>query len=376
MAFVVPAEIGHAPCASPLLRYLVGHFDIVHVVAIREELFPQLSEDCWLLYGDGFGGSTDALRFSAVDDFEPSDRPPSQYIPVAVRKWSGAWNHRIRPFLIGSVARELYRAMASHPESKRFGEVATTRIGFVSGMNDFFHLRPSQAGSRNIPESLLHPTVRNGRALPARELTARTVDRWMQADLPVLLLSIPRRADVPRSVRRYLDTEMGRRARGAYKCRTRKPWYSVPDVRVPDLFLTYMSGLRPSLVRNHASATCTNAVHRVDVHDKAEISRIVKVWETPFVALSCELEGHPLGGAMLKLELGEASRVVLPTTGTVSDDCLTAINEAVSTMRAWRHHAAGGQRVRTSHSSVQLDKPRPCAASLRDIHGPHAGPKT
>jgi tRNA1(Val) A37 N6-methylase TrmN6 len=49
LAFVVPAEIGHAPYAAPLLEYLVRNFATVHVVAYREKLFPDLSEDCWLL---------------------------------------------------------------------------------------------------------------------------------------------------------------------------------------------------------------------------------------------------------------------------------------------------------------------------------------
>lgn len=44
MAFVVPAEIGHAPYAVPTLTALCDHFDQVRVIAIREKLFPDLSE--------------------------------------------------------------------------------------------------------------------------------------------------------------------------------------------------------------------------------------------------------------------------------------------------------------------------------------------
>jgi adenine-specific DNA methylase len=54
MSFVVPAEIGHAPYASPLLEYLVDHFETVQIVAVRDKLFPDLSEDCWLLHAEGF----------------------------------------------------------------------------------------------------------------------------------------------------------------------------------------------------------------------------------------------------------------------------------------------------------------------------------
>ena len=56
MSFVVPAEIGHAPYAAPLLEYLLRRFAVVHVVAVRDKLFPDLSEDCWLLHAEGFRG--------------------------------------------------------------------------------------------------------------------------------------------------------------------------------------------------------------------------------------------------------------------------------------------------------------------------------
>jgi hypothetical protein len=62
MAFVVPAEIGHAPYGAPLLEYLVGHFAIVHVIAVRKKLFPDLSEDCWLLFADEYGRQANDIR--------------------------------------------------------------------------------------------------------------------------------------------------------------------------------------------------------------------------------------------------------------------------------------------------------------------------
>src|ERR1700722_9195509 len=38
------------------------------------------------------------------------------------------------------------------------------------------------------------------------------------------------------------NSQNAKEARQAYKCRVRDPWYAVPDVRVPDFFLSYMSG--------------------------------------------------------------------------------------------------------------------------------------
>ena len=97
-----------------------------------------------------------------------------------------------------------------------------------------------------------------------------------------------------------------------------------------------LSGRAPSLVRNFAAATCTNAIHAVRVHHEEDVDLITRRWSSPFVRLRCELEGHPLGGGMLKLEPREAARIVLPSSKKISTRALIEIDEAVSTMLAWR----------------------------------------
>ena len=339
MAFVVPAEIGHAPYAAPLLEYLVGHFDTVQIVAIRKKLFPELSEDCWLLHATGFGGETRELRFTMLDELHDSAEAPQHWVQVSVAEWRDNWNRRLRPFLLSHRVRSLYRTIAQNAETRRLGDLATTRIGYVTGANDFFHLRPSTARDWLIPEEFLCPTVRNGRVLPDSELTSKAVNQWVRSDDPMMLLRIPKAADVPSPVRRYLDTAAGLHARTAYKCRTREPWYSVPDVRFPDLFLSYMSGKKPSLVLNSAAATCTNAVHSVVMRDKANIAVLRRAWDSPFVTLSCEIEGHALGGGMLKLEPREADRILVPSAGPLRTLDDPEIYDSITTMRAWRHRS-------------------------------------
>jgi adenine-specific DNA-methyltransferase len=338
MAFVVPAEIGHAPYSAPLLEYLAANFAVLHVVAVRDKLFPDLSEDCWLLYADGFGKQTAEIRFTALPAFRRMTAPPRSFIRVPMTDWRG-WGRRLRPYLMPGEARDLYRGVVADERSQRFGELAKIGIGYVSGANDFFHLRPSDAHRLRIPPSLLHPTVRNGRALPKRRLTTSMVGTWHENDEQVLLLRMPKVGRVPASVSRYLDSEAGVIAREAYKCRVRDPWYSVPDVQIPDFFLSYMSGLEANLVRNEAGCTCTNSVHSVRLHEGINASNLLDTWESPFVKLSTELEGHPLGGGMLKLEPREATQVVLPARASLERMNNAIVTEALTTLREWRHYA-------------------------------------
>ena len=337
MAFVVPAEIGHAPYAAPLLAWLVQRFADVRIVAIRRKVFAELSEDVWLLYADGFGGRTSHFGFADVECFNFRSTPPEAMMKVSVSEWQ-SWRCRLRPMLLPERIRSAYRALLHSPDSLVLGECATVGIGYVSGANDFFHLRPSQARHLGVPDTHLRPTVRRGRDLQGPAITAETVEHWRRRDAPNFLLALDARTPVPEPVRHHLDSAAGRAVRQRYKCRVRKPWYVVPNVVVPDLFLTYMSSAMPVLVANRAECTCTNTVHAVRLFDGISPVQLQSLWNTALTALSCEIEGHPLGGGVLKLEPREALRVAVSRTEHLPSATETILREGTDLLRSWRHH--------------------------------------
>jgi adenine-specific DNA-methyltransferase len=338
MAFVVPAEVGHAPYAAPLIWFLTGNFRRVQIVAIRRRLFERLSEDAWLLYAEGFRDSTDHIVLTQLDEFERSGALASEGTVVALSDWE-KWRYRLRPFLLGADIRAAYERLCEAPDTLRLQSIARVGIGYVTGANDFFHLRPSTARRAGVPDALLCPTVRNSRLLPRDVLTSRIVEGWLRRDEPVLLLRLHPDQDLPSCVARYLDSPEGHAARASYKCRNRDPWYVVPDVSIPDAFLTYMSGEGPLLVANKAHCACTNSLHAVRMKNGARISDLQAVWHHPLTRLSCEVEGHPLGGGMLKLEPGEAASLIIPNqTVVLSRRDLHCLEDGIAQMRRWRHY--------------------------------------
>lgn len=338
MAFVVPAEIGHAPYAEPLLSFLAAKFEKVQLLAIEAKLFPELSEDVWLLYADGFGGRTQQFLLTECQTFEPCSRPPEGGTSVSLADWQ-RWNRRLRPFLLPADVRELYRRLASAPDSVALRAAARVGVGYVTGANDFFHLRPSIAKLLGIPPRYLLPSVRNARALPEHSVTPATVEAWTRSDCPSFLLRLSRGDPIPQSIQQYLNSSAARAARDSYKCSNRNPWYVVPDVHIPDAFLSYMSGEGPNLVANAAGCVCTNSVHSVRLNDGWKLPILMERWRGPATKLSCEIEGHPLGGGMLKLEPGEAARIVLASPGTrLSQEEERLLADGVQILRRWRHY--------------------------------------
>ena len=334
MAFVVPAEIGHAPYAAPVLHWLSRHFRTVTIVAIRRKVFAELSEDTWLLYADGYGGSTDAFRFSAWEDFEAQPRPPRGK-EVSLKEWQ-QWDSRLRPMLLPARARRAYRQIADGNKTRRLGGVCRLGIGYVSGDNGFFHLRPSEAQRLGVAD-YLRPSVTSGRHLRDGAIDQDAVDRWRSEDRATFLVYADTNTTISDAFANYLASDAATVAQARYKCRVRTPWYAVPNVTVPDMFLAYMSTDRPALARNDAGCVCSNAVHAVRLHANVSADHVLEHWERPLTELSCELEGHPLGGGLLKLEPREATRVLLaPREASANDE---QWRESIDTMRRWRHRA-------------------------------------
>jgi predicted RNA methylase len=339
LGFVVPAEIGHATYARTLLGALCARFSRVLVVAVRCKLFPELSEDTWVLYAEGFGGKTEGVDLAVVDRFDYADAPPAASRRVAVSEVTrdGA---RLRKHLLSAPVLGLYERLSADPGTRRLADVADVSIGYVTGANDFFHLTVRRADLWGVPRPFTRVTVRRGEQLPAGAVDEATVEEWLRSDLPVLLLALPPKGPLPDGVRRYLDSAEGREAGRRYKCRVRDPWYSVPGVVVPDGFLSVMSGKETALVQNLAACVCTNSVHTVRMRNGEAFRKLQEAWGTPLSRLSQEVEGHPLGGGLLKLEPREAGRVVVPWDGlALSRQDLDALLEGIDFARQWRHVA-------------------------------------
>ncbi len=345
MAFVVPAEIGHATYAAPLIEGLCGHFESVAIIAVREKLFPHLSQDAWLLFAHGKGGHTESIGFTAVPQFRPDLRPerPERQVPVTTWRALGG---RLRKFLLPSRALQLYVDLSRRIGCRTLGQVADVTIGYVSGANDFFHFSEQAARLFDIPAEVLRPTVRRGEQLTADYVDDNAVRRWLGANEDILVLDLSGVKALPPPVRDYLNSTAGQEARTRYKCRVRDPWYVIPGVeRTPSAFITCMSGRQSRLSINRAGAVCSNSVLAVTLTKRVSQSNLLRGWRHPLSRLSQELEGHPLGGGMLKLEPGEARRVHIPLPPFRSSKLENeAMVEAVGLMHTWRHYGPDANR--------------------------------
>lgn len=129
----------------------------------------------------------------------------------------------------------------------------------------------------------------------------------------VYLLALPSvpAKELPPGIQAYLRHGELEEVPNRYKCRVRQFWHAVPHVRIADAFLSYMSGEQPLLVTNVANLVAPNTLHVLRFADSHHPSFYAASWRTSLTRLSCELEGHALGGGLFKLEPSEAENVLV-----------------------------------------------------------------
>ncbi len=335
MGLLLPTSVLHADYALPVLEALGADGRRSRLIRIQRHQFRDAVERTVVLLLEETNGpgevaydevsDLDGLRrylrrrsrWSAGDPLEQGER---RYSPDARRKT------RMRWFLPPSVWK-LWAELIALPDIARLAEVATVRIGVVTGANRFFVRSEDEiapllgAGIQGVP------TVSRGGWSVGLRWTRR--DDEGRATSRSRLLVIERGAKLNGALRRAVQRAEDEELDQSSHCRKRDPWYALVDYAAPDLFLPYMAAEAPRLVVNLSRATCTNSIHRVWLRPGAPATAELAVgsW-TSACRLSAELIGRSYGAGVLKLEVAEANELQLPLVPGAGEH-LAAIERAL-----------------------------------------------
>ncbi|MGB8888336.1 MAG: hypothetical protein WCC87_16525 [Candidatus Korobacteraceae bacterium] len=330
----MPAELGHAMYARDVLRFLLRGFLRVRIEMFREKLFDDLSQSTVLLFCDGYGENCHDFVIATSDDLNSTDRQVEEVDPRAVE----TNRFRFSSYVVPKPARQLYESLATDKRVKKLGQVADIGIGYVTGANNFFHVSDEERRKWEIDKRFLRPAVLNLRGVVGLTYCRECWIARRSAGEKIYLLSVPAvpKSSLPASLRRYLDYGEAIGVTERYKCRIRRFWYAVPHVRIPDAFLSYMSGEQPVLVGNSGNFVAPNTLHILRFARNSDPFLHSLSWRNSLTRLSCELEGHSLGGGLFKLEPSEAENVlvVLPRAAHIEKMAGQLKNAAVGSQQA------------------------------------------
>lgn len=310
LGLVLPAELLSVNYAAPVRRFLLERFGRVRLVMFENRIFPSVLEEVVLLLAEGSGGAKHFEVFQARDlkALKEIDAISWQeHTPAIGAKWT--------PALLSSSLFEAYQGIASGSQCETLLDWGETYLGAVTGNNKFFSLTRAEVNELGLKKAdLLRISPPGSRHLKGHRFTAQAWELMADEDARCFLFYPKERLSA--AAANYIAKGEAQGVHKAYKCAVRSPWYTVPLVQTPDLFLTYMNHDRPRFVTNEAQVEILNSVYGVALrHGRKALGRELLPIATlnSMSLLGAEMVGRAYGGGLLKLEPKEADKLPLPS---------------------------------------------------------------
>jgi hypothetical protein len=311
LGLVLPAELLSVNYAAQVRRFLLQRFATVRLVMFEELVFPGVLEEVVLLLAEGTGPAPCFEVHQARDLTALTHAETATWLGFTPEQ-NGKWT----PALLPADAFDSFQGIVSGGGFAPLLTWGETSLGAVTGNNAFFALTADEVAAHRIPERELRAISPPGsRHLRGLNFSDAALEEQVR-DGAACYLFVPD-ADKPSAAAlRYIELGASQNIQAGYKCRNRKPWWRVPLVKVPDLFLTYMDYERPRLVANEARALHLNSLYGVMLrHGMKELGRDILPMATLNSAtlLAAEMIGRSYGGGLLKLEPNEADKWPVPS---------------------------------------------------------------
>ncbi len=325
LAMLVPEAIQQADYAQSVRNALIDRFERVCLVHIRDRMFDRTDEAVVVIAASGYGKSG-SLQVEAVERTQDL----AAVLNDASSRRSAPHMTAIQGRLVDSKVVQLLNELEENASVKKFSEIATLRIGMVTGANRHFIRNIADVEKLDVPrDAWLHVLART-RWLSGLEFTEEDLQERADAGRPIVLVRVtPENQETP-GIRQWIADGVDAAVDRRFKCTIRHPWFCIPLPPLPEAFATCTRMGAPLLVVNGADCRCTNALHAVYWRKGGFFPRAAAVGcLTSAVSTWAELYGRRYGGGVLKMEPGTWNQMPIPMPEGTED----AFDELNQTMR-------------------------------------------
>ena len=316
LAMLVPEAILQADYAAPVRRVLAARFGRVRLIHIRDRLFENTDEPVVVVAASGYG-RRGRLSVDAVKRAEELDELLSGSTGERGSRRVTGTNGRG----ISAATVRLLKDLEKHDAVRKVADLATVRIGFVTGANNHFIRSDEDLGRLGVPSEARLPVVSRTKWLSGLEFTERDHQEVADAGRRAFLVRPTPACDLEVGVQRWIADGIRARVHERFKCASRAVWYRMTIAQPPDAFATCTRLGSPLLVLNRAGYPCTNALHSVrwSCQSKVVPEAAAVGFLTSVVSVWAELHGRRYGRGVLKMEPGALNRVPVPLVQGAED---------------------------------------------------------
>ncbi len=316
LAMVLPGALLHTDYSSKVRELFNSCFEKVNIYLLQERIFDNTQEESVIICADGAGKKNRAVRVEHVSTVGDLSKAIKQGGNNAHTNGDESRDGGLLRALVADEVLEFYDEISNSSTVVRLGDWVDTRLGIVTGNNNYFILSQDERKLTEIPERYFVPVIRRPAYVNGLVATNRDLKYLDNEGKPYLLLNPPENlAHAPKSLRRYIEQGEEKGVNLAWKCKSRDPWYIVPHTYVPEAIIPCMAASWARLMINHSGYTCTNNIIRLSWKDRRpayDWTRLALGTLSSFCQFSAELVGRSYGGGVLKVEPTELTRLAVP----------------------------------------------------------------
>ncbi len=323
MSWILPETLLHSDYGKQMLRWAAQNFSRCIAVSLRERCFEVdgAKERVVILLLEGAG--TPAVRETEMVEYQSAAECINALARMAQNDSPGLpqLNGHAVPHLVSSEAAAAAAALEESGDFTRLGDLATIRIGVVTGDNRFFVMSDQQRKAAKLNARHFKPVVSRFADLGDGLEHGRVVVRHGPFDQETRnLLLCPKPESIDKNLLSFLAGYSEDEIKSNKTMQKRAHWQCPALGQVPHAFLRYMGKSAPRLVLNTAQSYCTNTIHGVFFKDGITQDKqraICLALHSSYCQLSAEFEGRQYGSGVLKLEPSEAARLSVPASASV-----------------------------------------------------------
>lgn len=312
LAMVIPAELFQVNYAAETRRFLSDYFSKLTILTFRQLVFPDIQQEVVLLLGEHNGNAQTEIQVYELDNLDELKNfltisSVAQFKPMdhSTEKWT--------QYFLDSEEIELLRRLRQHPHFKTMHQVIDIDVGVVTGQNKFFILQNNEAVERSLIPFTRRIVTRSAHLDGAVFTEADWLNNssieygsylFTPEDVPM--------DELPNEVQEYILSGEALGFHTGFKCRTRKRWYIVPSLWIPEAFMLRQVHSYPKLILNKSGATCTDTIHRVRFLNGINPAIATAAFVNSLTFAFAEVSGRSYGGGVLTFEPTEAEHLPIP----------------------------------------------------------------
>ena len=314
LGMILPSEIIHVVHAQSLRTYLGQTCSRLLIIDPEEIWFDGTLQGAVIFFAEKKmtpADHSDGLGIVRVSGRRFLNSDPSNLFNDTSRMngktIAGKWTRA----LLTAQERRLLDDLCERADVRRFDKIAEVDVGIVTGANKFF-LVDNETVERFGLQAFAYPMFGRSEHCPGIIYDESQHQENARVGKPTNFLWLK---DVEsaqsKGLIEYIRLGEAQKLHTRYKCRVRKPWYTVPSVYSTKIGMLKRAHDMPRLIYNRIAAYTTDTAYRINAVECAS-EKLIYCFMNALTALSAELEGRHYGGGVLELVPSEIEKLLVP----------------------------------------------------------------